>query len=314
MTLPPPLPTPHNLLHLLWLAFSERAPLLAETLHLANRVNIIDRAAALTMYSILAAVPSLLAGFSVLGYVLAAVDEAGAAHGLDTDMQVKTIDQITQWMHQALPGVTWNPADFAVTMVKHRRTHGLIGFGAAMWLGLGVFGRIDDAIRDLFGRRRRATVRAAGVMALLVGVAMLLALLINVVGPLLEWSLHVATGTVKTLSFGWLDTKAAVVAASQSLPVAVVFYLMVRWSAKLHRRRSAVITAIGFGLIWAAGQRLFTLYVKSVVKMDAVYGALTGVLALMLWLFYANTLFLAAVSLLATWDKRARESEARSGL
>ena len=314
MTLPPPVPTLRNLHHLLWLVFAGRAPLLAETIVLAIRVNIIDRAAALTMYSILAAVPSLLAAFSVLGYVLTRVADAGVATGLQTDIRATTIDQITQWLHQTLPGVTWNPADFAAAMVKHRRTHGLLGFGAALWLGLGVFGRIDDAIRDLFGRKRRATVKAAGVMALLVAIAMLLAVLINLFGPLLEWSLHVATGTVKTLSFGWLDTKAAVVAATQSLPVAVVFYLMVRWSAKLHKRRRAVITAVGFGLVWALGQRIFTLYVKSVVKMDAVYGALTGVLALILWLFYANILFLAAVSLLATWDKRARDTESRSEL
>ena len=43
---------------------------------------------------------------------------------------------------------------------------------------------------------------------------------------------------------------------------------------------------------------------KNVVHMDAVYGALTGVVALMMWLFYANIAFLYAVCFLAAWHKR----------
>ncbi|MSQ83136.1 MAG: YihY/virulence factor BrkB family protein [Myxococcales bacterium] len=308
MTPPPPIPTLYNLLDLFRLFLSMRAPLVAEVWAVTERIGILDRAASLTFFAILAAVPSLFAAFSALGFVLSAVDTASTASGVDIQVRVKALQQITVWLRQSLPGVTWNPADFATAMVKHRTAHGIIGFLAAIWLGLGVFGRIDDAIRDIFDRKRRLTVQATGVMALLVAVAMILALLLNLLGPLLLWSVHVANRAVKTLSFGWLNVMDAVAALSQALPVALVFYLMVRWSARLHKRRVAALVALGFGLVWAGGQRLFTLYVTSVVKMDAVYGALSGVLALMLWLFYANILFLSAVSLLAVLDSRSRNS------
>ncbi|MBM4342182.1 MAG: YihY/virulence factor BrkB family protein [Deltaproteobacteria bacterium] len=309
MTPPPPLPALSNLTEFgrAWLRW--RWPVLADTLEVAERISIFDRAGSLTFFAILAAVPSLFAGFSVLGFVLAAVDSAGSATGVDLHVRGKALAQVSLWLKQSLPGVTWNPVEFANAMVKHRTAHGVVGFVAAVWLGLGVFGRIDDAIRDIFGRKRRHTVRATGVMALLVAVAMVLALLINLFGPLLMWGVHVANTAVNTLSFGWLSAMDAIAAASQAFPVAVVFYLMVRWSARLHKRRRAALVGMGFGLVWALGQRLFTLYVTTVVKMDAVYGALTGVLALMLWLFYANILFLGAVALLAVLDRRARQTQ-----
>lgn len=310
MTPPPPPPTLRTIPSLLRALLADKLPLVDDSIALALKVGIVDRAAALTLFSVLAAVPTLLAGFAALGYVLAAVEDTARATGI-ADVRVRTIAQITAWIRHALPGVTWNPADFAAAMVRHRTTHGVIGFFAALWLGLGYFGRIDDAIRDLFGRRRRASVRAAGVMALMGVMATVLALVINLVGPLLEWGLTVATGAVKTLSFGWLDTKGTVVAMAQSLPVALVFYLMVRWSARLKLRRRALAIALVFGLVWAGGQRLFTLYVKTVVRMDAVYGALSGVLALLLWLFYANVLFLACVAVLASWDRRSPAVERR---
>lgn len=60
-----------------------------------------------------------------------------------------------------------------------------------------------------------------------------------------------------------------------------------------------------FGIFWFIGQRLFSMYVQNIVKMDAVYGALTGIIALLMWLFYASMGFLFAVSLLAAWQARS---------
>lgn len=307
VTHPPPIPTLPTLLDWLLLWLDETHPLLGDIVHAAAKVALFDRAASLTFFAILAAVPSLLAGFSVLGFALAAVDGAGHATGADIHVRGEALQQVTAWLRQSLPGVTWNPADFATAMIKHRHTHGVIGFAAAIWLGLGVFSRIDDAIRDVFGRKRRHTLRAVGFMAVLVAVAAVLAMLVVLFGPLAVWGIHVANSTVKTLSFGWLSVMDAAAAFSQALPVAVVFYAMVRWSARLRKRRLAALIGVAFGLLWSVGQRLFTLYVTSVVKMDAVYGALTGVLALMLWLYYANVLFLLCVAWLAAVDRRARQ-------
>lgn len=284
-----------------WLA---RWPFARELAALTMAHNLLDRAAALAMYSMLAAVPSLLATFSVVGFLLGAVDAAGDVTGLDLETRVLTLARLTRWMRQALPGVTWNPADFAATLVRHRTQNGLVGFALAVMLGLAVFTRIDAAIRDLFGRRRRSTLRAAGYMSALVVVMVLVALVLNLLGPLLEWGLQVAGHSVRTLSLGWLDGVGLLLVLTQVLPISLLFFLLVRWSAGSVGGRRLTATAVLFGLVWAAGQRLFTLYVTSIVNMDAVYGALTGVVALLLWLFYANLAFLLTVAVVATLERR----------
>jgi membrane protein len=290
-----------------WLARSgERWPLLGEVAGLAETHNLVDRAAALAMYSMLAAVPTLLASFSVVGFLLGAVDVASEASGLGLEVRLVTLARLTRWMREALPGVTWNPADFVATLVRHRTQNGVIGFVLAVALGLAVFSRIDAAIRDLFGRPRRSTLRAARYMSALVVVMVLAALLLNLLGPLIEWGLQVAGHSVRALSLGWVDGVGLIVVLTQILPISLMFYLLVRWSAGRVGKRRLAFTAWLFGLLWALGQRLFTLYVKSVVDMDAVYGALTGVVALLLWLFYANLAFLFTVAVVAALDGRRR--------
>jgi uncharacterized BrkB/YihY/UPF0761 family membrane protein len=134
----------------------------------------------------------------------------------------------------------------------------------------------------------------------------LAALLLNLLGPLIEWGLQVAGHSVRALSLGWVDGVGLIVVLTQILPISLMFYLLVRWSAGRVGKRRLAFTAWLFGLLWALGQRLFTLYVKSVVDMDAVYGALTGVVALLLWLFYANLAFLFTVAVVAALDGRRR--------
>lgn len=295
-------------IHAAYASFLQRHPLIGEVGVLVRQHSVVDRAAALAMYSMLAAVPSLLAMFSITGFLLGAVDRAGDVTGLDLELRHTALRQMIRWMRESLPGVTWNPGDFAAALVRHRAVHGIVGFGAAAFLGLTVFGRIDDAIRDLFGRRRRSTLRAAGYMTGVVGLAVVLALLVNFIAPLLEWGLHVAAGSVSSLSRGWIDGVALGLTLTQSAPVAIAFFLLVRWSVGGISKRRLALTSLLFGLAWTVGQWLFTLYVKSVVKMDAVYGALSGVVALLLWLFYANMAFLFTVSVLGALERRRRDA------
>lgn len=286
-------------------AWKASNPVVLEVLEMVGRIGVFDRAAALAMYSLLAALPSLFAAFSVIGYLLGAVDKAGDITGLDLELRSATLAQLTKWMRQALPGITWNPAEFAATMVRHRVSNGLLGFVMAVALGLTVFGRIDDAIRDLFGKKRRSSIRAAGYMAVLTSFAVVVALLVNLLGPLVEVGAYVASTSVRAVSLGYLDGVALVVGVSQAFPVALIFFLLVRWSVGSVGNRRLALTSFIFGLLWMLGQRVFTMYVKSVVHMDAVYGALTGVVALLLWMFYANIAFIFTVGVVATLTRRA---------
>lgn len=282
-----------------------RLPLLADSLALAGHANVVDRAAALAMFCLFAAVPALFVAFSVIGYLLGAVEGATQLTGSELVLNNNSLARVTVWLRQALPGVSWNPADFAAAMVQHRGKHGVIGTILAISLGLTVLSRIDHAVRAIFGRRERSTLRAAGYATIMVvGVAILI-ILLTLFGPLLEWGAHVAASSVSALSLGWLDGVALIVAATQVLPVALLFYLQVHWSVSTVSKRRTAWMSLLFGIFWFIGQRLFSMYVQNIVKMDAVYGALTGIIALLMWLFYASMGFLFAVSLLAAWQARS---------
>ena len=292
--------------HLLVASAQRRLPTLTLALRLAGEADVIDRAAALTLFCIFAAVPSLFVAFSVVGFLLSAVDDVTTLTGAQLELQSATLARISAWLKHALPGATWNPADFAAALVRHRTTPGIIGTLLAISLSLTVFSRLDNAVRAVFGLEPRSTLRAAGYASLVVLVVMFAALLLTIFAPLTEWGVHIAGKSIATLSLGWIDGIAILVTAAQILPVSIVFFAQLSWSVRGLTRRRLAIAALSFGSLWFLGERLFTLYVTNVVKMDAVYGALTGVIALMLWLFYANIAFLFAVALLAAWEQNRR--------
>ncbi len=283
-------------------------PLLTEALHLADKLDVVGRAAALALFCIFAAVPILFVVLAVIGYLLGRVDDAGnLTADAHVDVQAHAIGRIQVWVHDALPGVTWNPAEFAETLVRHKAAHGAFGTLLAISLALTVLSRLDHAIRAFFGLPERSTLKAAGFLSTITLMAGFAAMLVTLLGPLLEWGAQIAGKSVTALSLGWLDGIALMVAASQTLPVAAVFFALVRWSVgKDVSKRRLTRAALGFGALWFLGQRLFSVYVRNVVQMDAVYGALTGIVALMMWLFYANLAFMMAVSLLAAAERRAR--------
>jgi membrane protein len=285
-------------------ALQRRLPMLSLALRFAGEADVVDRAAALTLFCIFAAVPSLFVAFSVVGFLLGAVDDVTTLTGAQLELQSSTLARIGAWLRTALPGVTWNPADFAAALVRHRGTHGIVGTVLAISLSLTVFSRVDNAVRAVFGQAPRSTLRAAGYISLLVLIVAFVAMVLTIAAPLTEWGLRIAGRGIARLSFGSLDGIAIFVTASQVLPVALVFFAQVSWSVRSVSRRRLAITSLAFGILWFLGQRLFTLYVTNVVQMDAVYGALTGIIALMLWLFYANIAFMFAVSMLAAWEHR----------
>lgn len=284
-----------------------RFPLLVDALSLAGQLDVVGRAAALALFCIFAAVPTLFVVLAVIGFLLGRVEDAGnLTPDAHVRVQSQAIDRIQDWVHDALPGVTWNPAEFAETLVQHKAAHGVFGTILAISLALTVLSRLDHAIRAFFNLPERSTLKAAGFLSVITLVAALAAMLVTLAGPILEWGAQIAGKSVTAMSLGRLDGLALLVAASQTLPVAAVFFGVVRWSTGrgVSKRRLAK-TALGFGALWFIGQRAFSLYVKNVVQMDAVYGALTGIVALMMWLFYANLAFMMAVSLLAAAEKRA---------
>lgn len=288
-----------------------RVPVFAAAVRIAIDVELADRAAALALFTILAAVPALLGGLSVAGYLIHGLGGVAARVGVggvvaDDAGGGAAMRQVMAALHSALPGVTWDPSTLATALVENRTSNGVISSIGALVVGVNLVARLDATIRVVLGRPKRSAFRAAGAMSLVLLVLALLALLASFVGPLAEWGTRVVASGFATLSLGVIDSVAMAVALGQMLPIAFGFWALVRWAAgspaPSDRRLWSV--ALVFSALWFCGQRVFSLYVSDIIQMDAIYGALTGVVALLLWLYYASCALLFAVAVLAAAEAR----------
>ena len=284
-----------------------RLPVISRAVRIALDAEIIDRAAALALFCMLAAVPALFGTFSVLGFVIDKVDSVAGLAGYEVAHQ-PIIERLVRLVQEVLPGVTWDPSTLATSLIDHRAYNGALGTFAALTLGMGVFARIDASVRAVLGRKRRSAWRAAGMMTLFFFFMALLAMLLVVAAPITDWGLRATTVGVSKISSSWVQWLPLIVASGQTLPVSVGFFIMVRWSAGSQTLPKTKIAIAGglFGLLWFLGQRAFSLYVLEIAAMNAVYGTLTGVVAFLLWLYYAAIAFLVVVSLLAAWTESRR--------
>ncbi len=287
-----------------------RVPVFAAAVRIAIEVDLADRAAALALFTILAAVPALLGGLSVAGYLIHGLGGVAAWMGVgvpDAAGGGAAVRQVIQALRGALPGVTWDPSTLATALVENRTSNGVISSVGALVVGVNLVARLDATIRVVLGRPKRSAFRAAGAMSIALVLLALLALLASFVGPLAEWGTRIVASGFATLSLGAIDSVALMVALGQMLPIAFGFWALVRWSAgspaPSDRRLWAV--ALVFAALWFCGQRVFSLYVSEIIQMDAIYGALTGVVALLLWLYYASCALLFAVAVLAASEARA---------
>ncbi len=289
-------------------AIARRLPILSASVRIAIDVELADRAAALALFAMLAAVPALLGALSVAGYLIHSLGGVTAWLGVgDRDGAGAALRQMLAALRSALPGVTWDPSTLATALVENRTSNGVLGSMGALVVGVNLVAQLDRTIRFVLGRPRRSVLRSAGAMSLVLLAVALLALMASFVGPLIEWGVRIVAGGFAKLSLGLVDSVALGVAIGQMLPIAVGFYALVRWSAgrPTPPNRALWAVAVTFALLWFCGQRVFSHYVSDVVRMDAIYGALTGVLALMLWLYYASCALLFAVAVLAALERHS---------
>lgn len=289
-----------------------RMPVLAAAAERAAAVDLADRAAALALFTMLAAVPGLLGALSVAGLVFAEFGEFARYFGFEAPDDAAARAQLLRVVREALPGVTWDPSSLADALAEHRTANGIIGTVGTLVVGANLMARLDAAVRVVLGRRKRSFWRAAGALSIAFVGGALLALLLTFATPMVEWALRLAIGGVSALTLGQVDAVGLAVAAGELLPIALGFFALVRWSAgrrEVSKRRLSAV-ALVFGAAWFLGQRAFSAYVREIAVMSAIYGALTGVVALMLWLYYAMVAFLVAVAILAAWEEQVRAAVA----
>ncbi len=288
-----------------------RVPTLSTGWNLARQHDLIDRAAALALFCLLTFVPALFGALSALGFFFDRMAHAAKVAGLSVDGTPNAVERATEMLQQALPGVTWDPSPVVQALMDDRTTNASLSTATALVLGLTLFSRIDNNVRILFGRRRRSPWRAAGVFGLLFMAASLAALMMSVAAPMIDWGAQLAEHRLASVVDGQISSWTLWIAASQVLPIALGFFVLVGWSAGRKRlaRRRLLGASIGFGMLWFLGQRVFSVYVGQIIEMNAIYGTISGVVALTLWFYYASLAFLFTVALVAAAERNAKPTQ-----
>ncbi|WP_286255131.1 YihY/virulence factor BrkB family protein [Streptomyces graminofaciens] len=247
------------------------------TLKEFKRDELVDRAAALTYYGILALFPALLALVSVLGIV-----------GQSATQQV--LDNI----QKLAPGPAQDVLRNAVQQMQGNAGLGsvmaIVGLVLAVWSASGyvaAFIRSANAVYDVPEGRpvwKVLPVRV-GVTVVLMVMAVISALIVVFTGGLAR-QLGTALGVGDAALTVWSIAKWPVLVLLVTLMIALLYWATP--NAKTRGFRWITPGSILALLIWMAASAGFALYVANFASYNKTYGTLAGVIIFLVWLWITN--------------------------
>jgi membrane protein len=252
-----------------------------------GEVQVTDRAAAQTYYSILSLFPALLVVVSLLALLGSYPD---------------TYNSIIDTLRDAAPGTAVNTIDSALRDALQSR--GNAGVLLIVGLVLGVYsasGAMGAAMRSLEAINRAPKGRdflpnlgvRLGLTALVTSLVLIAFLAVVVAGPLFG-SIAEAAGFPDFIK-GMVGYLRWPIGAGALLGAfALVYALGPRRTPKRDDRslRSVLPGAAVGTALWFAASLLFTFYVSHFGSYDKTYGTLGAVISLLIWLWLGNMAFL----------------------
>jgi membrane protein len=228
-----------------------------------------------------AAIPLSLVIVAMFGYIFGT--ESGDLRALDT------IDRFTPQFYDLVSGNIQS-------VVRYRGVSGILGLIGLVWSGKNVFGGVSYALDRSLGLRSRHFVYEILIAVVLVPILGLV-LIVATAAPLAITYVERFTG-LEYLRYGPQI-------GSYSFSLAFVFVFAALVYAYLPNRRSgiafgipgAVVTAIGYSIAQVA----FGIYTAH-ANVFQIYGTLSAIFALMLWVYYVCLIFLYGAHVSAQWE------------
>jgi membrane protein len=273
---------------------------LKRTLTEFSEDNMTDWAAALTYYGLLSLFPALIALVSIIGLFGNPASTTRTLTDIATqlgpssagDTFAKPIQQITS--HRSAAGVAF-----------------VVGLGAALWSAsgyVGAFMRAANVIYETPEGRPFWKLRPLQLLVTLVMVLLLAAVAVALVmtGPVVD-AVAGPLGIGSTAVSVWNIAKWPVLV----LVVLVMFAVLFHASPNVRLPGFKWVTAgTVFALVvWIVASALFAFYVANFSSYGATYGALGGVVSVLVWFWITNIALLLGMELNAERE-RSRELEA----
>ncbi len=235
-------------------------------------------AAGIAYFALLSLIPFLIVGASVVGFVLA--DKAG-----NTDPYSLIAGQVTSF----LPFLEGELASRLRELVEARRVTGLVGLPTLLATSTLFFGAIERAVGAIFRRGRkprrfwkRQTLAIAFVpaMVLLLGLAHYGRLVVRAFAAALP-------GKVPEVGGDLISVLVSVLVLGTGFAVVVVWF----GSRKLRFRHVAAGSGL-FCALWMVAESAFRAYLEMVTTFSLIYGSLSTLMVMVLWVYYGALVFL----------------------
>jgi membrane protein len=251
-----------------------------------------DHAAAIAFWIFFSIFPLLLGVFSVAGYLL--VSETAQA-------------RLTELVARSLPGSAHFVRGNLEDVIRVRGTLGVVGIIGLLWSASAGFGAITRAINQTLGARRSKpfflskvryflmTVAVSVLLILSVGVAAALEVLANPDTDVLR-RLGIEPGMIESVT--GLLTGFVFAFVMFALVYKVTPYVETRW-------RQVLPGALLGAAVFELGKHAFMLYLGRVADFEAVYGSLSSIIVLLLWLYFsAFVLLIGEEYNIVRWTER----------
>jgi membrane protein len=275
---------------------------LRRTLTEFSEDNITDWAAALTYYGLLSLFPALIALVSILGLFGDPVKTTRTITDVVTQLGPDTAAQTFQGPIQS---ITSNRGAAGVLF--------FVGLGAALWSASGYIGAFMRASNVVYETPEGRPFWKLRPLQLVVTLAMVLllalvALAIVLTGPIVD-AVAGPLGIGSTATTVWDIAKWPVLMAIVVLMFAVLFYAAP--NARLGGFKRVLPGVVLALVVWVVASAAFALYVANFGSYDKTYGALGGVIVMLVWFWLTNLSLLLGLELNAEIE---RSRELREGV
>ncbi|RKZ29679.1 hypothetical protein DRQ33_08590 [bacterium] len=257
-------------------------------------------AAAISFYFLLSSVPLTLLGLSILGMLL------------ESPQRAATLVVTMTNLRELFPAGTMQLTSFFNTFISRAEVVSIMSMALLFILSGGVFLIVESAINRVFERHED---RPLWRQILFAYILMLLTYLALFGSAVTTWGVMIATDIGTTL-FGipnvrmgvfwqwfWLITPVIWVALFFALVYKIIPHRKVPWKYALMGGAFAAI-------LWEFAKRIFTLYIKYVVRFNELYGGISVILATFVWIFYtASILLLGGELVMSIIHQTARGEE-----
>ena len=269
--------------------------------------DVLDRAAAVAFYAMLALVPFLAVVLTVAVQLLPDLTASSEKRGIGN----VTVQQFDATLRETFPPEAYTVVKGQVVRLQQEPSVGLVSISAALWLVLcsSLFVGLStamNAIHQVAEKRPFWKVRLIGVaMTLLQAVILVGALFVMAAWPFIPGWLGFSPMTrLLATVIQWLVICVA-------LPLSFALTLYVAPDAGQSWRWVSPGSLLG-SLVLVAATWLFGVYVQNFSSYDRTYGSLAGVMVLLVWFWVCGVILLSAAQLNVVIDDARRSTPYRT--